>query len=512
MSNANGQTVFDFDHLIIGGAIAGAGTALLLLRENPEARIAIVEKSTVFKRRVGESTVEVSSAYLGRHLGLTDHLNREHIGKQGLRFHFGTERTIGVTQCGEIGPRYNVRLPGYQLDRSVLDEEVLRRAEAAGATVFRPAKVTDLELVAGGTQTIEIRPDGGEKQRLTARWVIDASGVASVIGRKLGLLTRNERHPVSSVWARFRNVRDWDALGAAGDHADWRRKVYGLRDPATNHLIGKGYWIWMIRLRTGDLSAGVVYDQRLVDFPSEGGTLGERLLGFIKEHPAGRELFAEAEFIERDVHARSSLAYSASQLMGDGWALVGDAAGFLDPFYSPGLDWVGFTTSATAALVAHKPEGAELASAIERHNADFKVSYERWFTALYEDKYYYMGDLELLDLAFRIDLSTYYLGVVARPLTGLKDGWTLPPFAHPHARPAYRLIRAINRSLAKIGRRRMERGRFGRRNHGTYRPFTSFEFNYTLPLRLLGLLARWRWLVFTEWLHGRTTKPPESSG
>ncbi len=65
----------DYDVVIAGGALAGAATAILLLREQPALRILIVEKSTVFGRRVGEATVEISSYFLCRVLRLTNDIS-----------------------------------------------------------------------------------------------------------------------------------------------------------------------------------------------------------------------------------------------------------------------------------------------------------------------------------------------------------------------------------------------------------------------------------------------------
>src|SRR5713101_3674800 len=77
-----------YDVVIIGGALSGAATAILLLNERPELKILIAEKSPVFGRRVGEATVEVSAYFLGRVLGLTQYLNQCHLVKQGFRFWF----------------------------------------------------------------------------------------------------------------------------------------------------------------------------------------------------------------------------------------------------------------------------------------------------------------------------------------------------------------------------------------------------------------------------------------
>ena len=127
----------DWDVVVIGGALAGSSTALQLLRAKPGLRILILEKSTRFSRRVGEATVEISAFFLGRVLGLTRHLNEAHLVKQGMRFWFTNETASTLKECGEIGGRYQVRLPAYQLDRAVIDEEVIRLAQDAGAKVLR---------------------------------------------------------------------------------------------------------------------------------------------------------------------------------------------------------------------------------------------------------------------------------------------------------------------------------------------------------------------------------------
>src|SRR5947207_1443902 len=149
-----------YDVAIIGGALAGAATAILLLREDPKLRVLIVEKSSSFGRRVGEATVEVSGYFLGRVLGLTQYLNEAHLVKQGMRFWFFNEHAQSLDQCSEIGGRFLSRVPAYQVDRATLDEEVLRRAAALGATIWRPASVGRVQLVAGGRQGLEIKHEG----------------------------------------------------------------------------------------------------------------------------------------------------------------------------------------------------------------------------------------------------------------------------------------------------------------------------------------------------------------
>src|SRR5215207_1475405 len=153
---------FDWDVIVIGGALSGSATTCLLLRRNPKLRVLILERSEQLKRRVGESTVEISAYFLGRVLGLTDHLLEKHIPKQGMRFWFANHQTKALDQCSETGPRYNVRLPGYQVDRAVLDEHVLATAVAEGARLHRPVRIRHVKLEEGGAQTVEWENAKGE--------------------------------------------------------------------------------------------------------------------------------------------------------------------------------------------------------------------------------------------------------------------------------------------------------------------------------------------------------------
>jgi len=480
----------DFDILIIGGSLSGSTTALQILRRKPKTRICIVEKSTTFSRRVGESTVEVGAYFLGKHLGLTAHLDQKHIAKQGLRFHFANEKTEHLRECGEIGPGYNVRMPSYQIDRAVLDEEMLSRAETAGATVRRGWKVREVELCEGEQQSARCEAEGNASQILTAKWIVDASGRATVIGRKLGLIEPNKEHPISAVWARFRGVLNWEEYGRLPRNAKWAERTHGLRGTATNHLMGDGYWIWMIPLASGETSVGVVYDERIVSFPTK-GPLEERLVDFIRKHPAGKDLLARAEIVEGDLHHRRKLSYRATQFAGNGWVLVGDAAGFLDPFYSPGLDWLAFTSNAASRLTLSGLKDSFTDLRVKRHNEAFASSYDHWFRSVYKDKYFYMGELDLMDIAFRSDLGSYYAGVVKPLLAGRSKNWNRPPFSHPKAQRAARFLTFTNARFVKIAARRRKREKLQRKNHDSFRSFRSFELDWTLRLRLFGLRLRW---------------------
>ncbi len=488
----------NYDVVIIGGSLSGAASATLLLREQPGLKILIVERAATFGRRVGEATVEISGYFLGRVLGLTQHLNDQHLVKQGMRFWFANDRTTGLGDSSEIGPKYNVRLPSWQLDRSVVDEEVLRRAVAAGAELRRPVQITGVRLVSGGSQTVTLR-DGATTEEISCRWVIDASGVAALLSRQEGWLEPNTEHPTASAWARWRGVKDWDSRELAEQHPGVADRCFATRNTATNHVIGDGWWSWWIPLKGGDVSVGVVFDQRLVDFPSE-GKLGDRLKEFLCRHPVGREMLQDAECIEGDTHWRKNLAYSSRTYAGDGFALVGDAAAFLDPLYSPGMDWISFTATATTALIAAERRGEPVAPLIERHNAAFTRSYRRWFEAIYQDKYDYLGEYDLMRIAFRMDLGLYYLGIVSQPFKFGPEALAIPPFSPAVSTPVFHFIRFYNSRMAAIARSRRQRRALSPENTAHHYLFPSFslspgdvKFVAFAALRWLALELREGW-------------------
>jgi len=486
-----------FDALIIGGALSGAATAIQLLARNPGLRVGIIERSAQFGRRVGESTVEVSSYFLGRVLGLTQHLNEKHLHKQGLRFFFSAGGEANLAECSELGPKYLPRLPGYQVDRAVLDEEVWQRAIAAGAVPFRPAQALGYERLASGGAVVRLRTEAGE-QSLQARWLIDASGVRTLVARQEGWWESNDEHPTASLWSRWKGVQDLDGAALRKAHPEWSARCFGTRFTATNHLVGYGWWSWWIPLKDGDMSVGIVFDQRLVELP-EGPSLGARLRAFLEQHPGARELLAHAEFTEGDVHLRRNLAYRTTRMAEDGVLLVGDAAGFMDPFYSPGLDWITYTSAAAAKVVVDERAGVATGAELARHyDVTFRQSYTRWFEALYRDKYFYLGDYELMSLAFRLDLGLYYLGVASQPYLRGPESLVRPSFGDRTSTLPFYLIRGYHRRLVRIAQARRERGVWGRHNRGRFLPFNSYRFHPTLPIRVGWALLNWGWLEICE--------------
>jgi len=136
-------------------------------------------------------------------------------------------------------------------------------------------------------------------------------------------------------------VKDWDGLELAKKFPDFAKACNGLRNtPPTSRR--SGWWAWVIPLKGGDVSVGVVFDQRLLEWP-EGGSLGQRLKDFLCQHPAGRELMPAHNGARATCMAEEPAVFSTT-FAGDGFALAGDAAAFSIRFTVPA--WIGFRSRA----------------------------------------------------------------------------------------------------------------------------------------------------------------------
>ncbi len=452
----------DYDVVIFGGAFSGSALALLLKRARPETRILILEKSEAFDRKIGESTSEVAGCFITRILGFSHYLAREHYQKHGLRMWFNTEENDCPNCCTELGPYFQARFPTYQLDRSKLDQHMLETAVEEGCELVRPASVKRFELKGAGMNEVTYKADG-ETHTIRAGWVADCSGKAALIARHRGTIEPLPEHPVHSMWVRFRNVRSLDS-----DEA--RRLVPGLADgpivsrgSATNHLMGRGWWSWIIPLPNGEFSAGVTWDERLFTPPSE-GRVGQRVLAHLKSHPIGRLMFENAEPVEYDARIYKKLPYYSTEVCGDGWVTMGDAAGFMDPLYSQGLDYCAHGTYAAHKILLKALDGECVKEPLAQHNQQFGESYHRWFRSLYLNKYQYIGDADLMRAAFLLDLATYFVGPVQLVYRCPDKEYSKMPYDGPVGAGVARFMAFYNRRLERVARKRIANGSYGRHN------------------------------------------------
>lgn len=491
----------DYDVIILGGAFSGASSALLLKRENPNLKVLIIERTTAFNRKVGESTSEVSGCFLTRVLHLHPYLSTNHYQKHGLRMWFCKSPEDRVEECTELGPKFQSRLPTFQLDRALLDQHILELAIEAGADLVRPATVREIHLSEKAAHHhVSFTTKDGKTRRHSAQWVIDASGRVALLAKKLGLQRQlGDEHPTSSIWCRYRNVNSLDSYQSRSLHPSLMKRVNGSRSSATNHLMGRGWWIWLIPLSDGDYSVGVVWDRSIFELP-DGPNLTARLHAHLMNHPIGKLMFADAQPIEDDIFYYKGLPYHTEQMVGNRWAMVGDAAGFIDPLYSQGLDYCSHTVYAVTRTILHDAKGEDITERVEYLKGAYQRSYRLWFESLYKNKYHYMGDAELMRISFIMDLGTYFIGPVRLVYTDPKHEWTRLPYDGTIGYGFAKFMAFYNRRLVAMANKRWDKGIYGTWNTGMDLTLTqSYSPNFSALMFLrwgigLWLIAEWRTL------------------
>lgn len=509
---SNVKVESDYDVVIIGGAFSGASMGVLLKRARPQTKVLIIERTTEFDRKVGESTSEVAGCFLTKILRLSHYLDRHHLNKHGLRMWFNRDGNEDLSKCTEIGAFFQTRLPAYQLDRATLDQHILETAEKEGCEVWRPAKVEGFQLEGADKNTLTVKV-GDETRTVMARWVVDASGKAAVLARKLGHWRKNEAHPTNSIWARFRNVGDLDGHEICSKHPCFAKAVRTARGSATNHLMGRGWWCWIIPLSNGDWSFGITWDRRLFE-PPQGGSIGERLIKHACTTPIGKAMFEHAEVVENDQKAYAHLAYYTEKAADDGWFCIGDAAGFMDPLYSHGLDYCGHTVFATHKIILKALDGSCVKQDTAAYARLFGQSYDRWYRALYHDKYFYMGDAELSNAAFLLDLASYFFGPVRLVYSVPDIEFALLPYSGKGGAFFARFMAFYNRRLVIISRKRWAAGTYGAKNLG-HRFLIRQGFAPNFSLWKLFRDGMWVWFkaelsVLFKPLPGEETEPREA--
>ncbi|NNJ85798.1 MAG: hypothetical protein HKP20_01395 [Akkermansiaceae bacterium] len=227
--------------------------------------------------------------------------------------------------------------------------------------------------------------------------------------------------------------------------------------------MGFGWWSWIIPLDNGEVSAGVTWDERLFT-PPEGADMAERVKKHLLKHPVGRVMFGNAEAVPNDNRYYKGLPYYSEKIAGDGWTVVGDAGGFMDPLYSQGLDFCSHTVYNSFSLIRKHYMGECVQEEFDVKNAAYVKSYFDWFNAIYKDKYWYMGDAELMFVAFLLDISTYFIGPVRLVYSNQDLEFGKMPYSGFAGDVFARFMRFYNRRLVTLAKKKIKAGKFGDKN------------------------------------------------
>ena len=439
------------DVVIIGGGLAGLCLARQLKLARPQTSILVLERHRFpvpeAAHTVGESTSELGAHYFRDVLGLSGHLETAQLRKSGLRFYYTRNGNEDMAERFEVGAPTFLPTRTTQLDRGRLENFLADDVRGLGVELREGVRVRGVEL---GGQAVpgshRVRVDGDVPEEISCRWLIDASGRPGVIKRKLGL-GRKLDHDCNAVWFRVgrkMDIQEWSA------DDDWKARFAepDLRWRATSHLLGTGYWFWVIALGTHATSFGLVADPAC--HPFERINTFEKTLKWLHEYEprAAREIERERDAL-LDFRVLRHFAYGCERVFSaDRWAITGDAGFFLDPLYSVGSDFIALANTFIVDCAVRDLDGeAGWERRLELEH-ELHLLYFEILLALFQHQYPLMGDSEVMSAKTFWDVMQYWAMLALPYFRGsfLEEGfieWFLPRL---------RKVQALNAGIQRLAR------------------------------------------------------------
>ncbi|WP_145419850.1 tryptophan 7-halogenase [Planctomycetes bacterium K23_9] len=307
----------EYDCVVIGAGPGGGAAAATVAQAGLSTLL--VERESVPRFHVGESLMPETYWPLQR-LGLTDRIrNAGWQTKKSVQFvsHRGTESAPFFFSQHDERECANT----WQVERSEFDKMLFDRAAECGADCVDRTRLLDVRFDANNKATgVVVRGEDDQQHEIDCKVVVDASGQQSFISNKLGLKEINPDLKKAAIWGYYR-----DAVRGEGDN-----------DGATiiMNTASRKSWFWFIPMSRGITSIGCVADN---DFLLKGrGTPQETYDEELAQCPGLTPRLMNATRLG-DLKTAKEFSYRSTQPSGDGWVLVGDAYGFIDPVYSSGV-------------------------------------------------------------------------------------------------------------------------------------------------------------------------------
>lgn len=342
---------------ILGAGPAASTLASLLARSG--LRVAMFHRPKQAPLIVGESLVPAIIPML-QEIGVEDEVRCYSTLKTGATFNLSDEVnfTFFFNQLTGRTARY-----AYNVPRDRFDETLLAAAKREGATVFEmPAgveRVAGSERVHLNADTLTATKDffGGQPDL-----IVDATGRVRLLPNLLGIASTEGRRKDVALFAHV----DQTVIEHEG-HVHTTRLDHG--------------WSWRIPL-PGRVSLGMVLGHEHAQ--RSGATKEERYDNLLQQDSMLKKVAAGAKRIT-PVMEYTNYQLVSSRMFGDGWALVGDTAGFIDPVFSSGL-FLGMNGAfmLAAALLDGTPD------AMKRYEREVIHHLETWHEIV---DYFYNGRL-----------------------------------------------------------------------------------------------------------------------
>ena len=377
--------------VVLGGGPAGSTAATLLARQG--WKVVLLERERFPREHVGESLLPASVPILET-LGVIEDVEAAGFTpKYGATMVWGRDDAPWSWYFRETNERYP---HAYQVLRPQFDQILLENSRRAGVEVREGWRALDVRFEGERAAAVVCRPESmgtgeGAERTIEAAWVVDATGQAGLIGRRLALRETDEFFRNLAVYSYFRGARRLDGIDAGNIFIE-----------AFEHG-----WSWAIPLPDDVMSVGVVVDaawgaERLAEAPPE--RFLERQLASAAHT---RAMLASASRIEQARVVRD-WSYVSQRLVGEGYILVGDAACFVDPLFSSGVHLAlssAVLASAYVTSALRTPEMREPAAEV--------------YTQLYMQQYRQFREMAALFYASNRSADSYFWE--ARRLVGGGD-------------------------------------------------------------------------------------------
>ncbi len=307
----------DVDVVVIGGGPAGSTCSTLIAQKGYSVRL--FERARFPRFHIGESLIPETYWVLQR-LNMIEKMKRSHfVKKSSVQF---------VNQHGRLSEpfyftdhRPHECSQTWQVVRSEFDQMMLENARENGVDAQEGVRVREVIFEAERAVGVRIQHEAdGQQEEVRAKVVVDASGQSAMIGSKFDLLEKDADLKKGAVWTYWKGAR----------------RDQGRDEGATLVLQteGKKGWFWYIPLHDNVVSVGIVrpFDELFAGNRDHETIYNQEL----NNCPEVKRRVSQGTRCDR-YYATKDYSYRAKKCAGDGWVLVGDAFGFLDPLYSSGV-------------------------------------------------------------------------------------------------------------------------------------------------------------------------------
>ncbi|MGH8462010.1 MAG: NAD(P)/FAD-dependent oxidoreductase [Stenotrophobium sp.] len=360
------------DVLVIGAGPAGAVAAGLLAQRGH--KVLVLEKQLFPRFSIGESLLAQSLALI-EDAGMLEAVQAGGFQyKNGAAFAWqGKHSDFNFAQKSSPGPGFT-----YQVIRADFDQILIKEAQRMGAEAHFEVEITAADF-SGERPRITARDKGGKVTVHEPKFVLDASGFGRVLPQLLKLISPSNQ---PSRVAFYTQVYDRIPSGAFD-----RQKIR-----ITTHPQHRDVWMWLIPFSNGLSSMGVVGTEELLY--SRGTTFDERLWSLTNDDPELKALLKDNKPFNP---VRELKGYSAnvSTMAERGFALLGNAAEFLDPVFSSGVTIALKSAHMAVPLVERTLKGETLDWKNEfevplRYGVEtFRAFVDTWYDNRLQDIIYY---------------------------------------------------------------------------------------------------------------------------